>query len=174
MGPHRAETLTPPAPLDIFATGAIMGSMSDTVLNDDHFCFVCGSRNPDGLRIRFEYPEKGFCRTVFTPPRKYQGWHGILHGGIISTLLDEAFAHAAGGADRSVDGGGAVTAEMTVRFKRPVKIGEPAFLEGRVLAAKGRVIECESVLRDARGQELASATGKLIKLKKNHAEGGER
>jgi len=149
-----------------------MGGMSDTVLNDDHFCFVCGSQNPDGLRIRFEYPEKGLCRAVFTPPRKYQGWHGILHGGIISTLLDEAFAHAAGGAERNVDGGGAVTAEITVRFKKPIPIGEPAFLEGRVLAVKGRVIECASTIRDAAGQELAAATGKLITLKKNPAEGG--
>jgi uncharacterized protein (TIGR00369 family) len=153
---------------------AIMGGMSDTVLNDDHLCFVCGSQNPDGLRIRFEYPEPGLCRAVFTPLKKYQGWHGILHGGIISTLLDEAFAHAAGGAARSVDGVGAVTAELSVRFKKPVRIGEPAFLEGRVLSVKGRVIECESVLRDAGGQELASASGKLIKLKKVQAAGGER
>jgi uncharacterized protein (TIGR00369 family) len=151
-----------------------MGGMSDTVLNDDHFCFACGSRNPDGLRIRFEYPEPGLCRAVFTPPKKYQGWHGILHGGIISTLLDEAFAHAAGGAERSVDGGVAVTAELSVRFKKPARIGEPAFLEGRVLSVKGRVIECESVLRDAGGQELASASGKLIKMKKDRDAGGER
>ena len=144
-----------------------MEGMSDTVLNDDHFCFVCGTRNPDGLRIRFEYPEAGLCRAVYTPPRKYQGWHGILHGGIISTLLDEAMAHAAGGADRSVRGGGAVTAEMTVRFKKPVPIGRPAFLEGRVVSVKGRVIECASTLKDAAGRELASASGKLIILKMN-------
>lgn len=149
-----------------------MGGMSDTVLDDDHFCFACGSHNPDGLRIRFEYPAKGQCRAVFTPPRKFQGWHGILHGGIISTLLDEAFAHAAGGADRGIGGYGAVTAEITVRFKKPVPIGEPAFLEGRVLAVKGRVIECASTMRDAAGQELASATGKLITLKKKHSKGG--
>jgi uncharacterized protein (TIGR00369 family) len=146
--------------------------MSDTVLNDDHFCFVCGSRNPDGLRIQFEYPARGRCRAVFTPPRKFQGWRGILHGGIISTLLDEAFAHAAGGAERGVEGFGAVTAEMSVRFKKPVRIGQPAFLEGRVRAVKGRVIECESRLLDADGQELASAAGKLIMLKKKQIEGG--
>ncbi len=148
-----------------------MGSMADTVLDDDHFCFACGARNPDGLRIQFEYPAEGRCRAVFTSPRKFQGWHGILHGGIISTLLDEAFAHAAGGADRGIGGFGAVTAEMSVRFKKPVKIGEPVFLEGRVRAVKGRVIECASTLRDADGQELASAAGKLILLKKN-SEGG--
>ena len=149
-----------------------MRGMPRTVLNDDHFCFACGPRNPDGLRIRFEYPEKGRCRAVFTPPKKFQGWQGILHGGIISTLLDEAFAHAAGGAERGIEGYGAVTAEITVRFKKPVPIGKPICLEGRVLAVKGRVIKCASALRDAGGRELASATGKLITLKKKHIEGG--
>jgi uncharacterized protein (TIGR00369 family) len=150
-----------------------MGIMVKTVLNDDHFCFVCGSRNPDGLRIAFEYPEKGLCRSVFTPPRKFQGWSGILHGGIIATLLDEALAHAAGGAERSIAGEGAVTAELSVRFIKPVRIGEPAFLEGRVVAENGRVIECASWLRDAEGRDLAAATGKLIKLKKTKIEGGQ-
>lgn len=138
--------------------------MSESRLVDDHFCFVCGSGNPDGLRIRFEYPEPGRCRAEFTPPRKFQGWQNILHGGIIATLLDEALAHAYGGAAR---GGGeaAVTAELSVKFKKPVRIGAPAFLEGRVISETSRLIEGESVLRDAAGVELAAATGKLIKLR---------
>ena len=138
--------------------------MSESLPVDDHFCFVCGSRNPDGLQIRFEYPEPGRCRAEFTPPRKFQGWQDILHGGIIATLLDEALAHAYGGAAR---GGGevAVTAELTVKFKKPVRIGVPAFIEGRVTSEIGRLIEGEAVLRDAAGTELASGTGKLIKLR---------
>jgi uncharacterized protein (TIGR00369 family) len=132
-------------------------------LVDDHFCFACGERNPDGLRLRFEYPEPGRCRAEFVAPRKFQGWQGVLHGGIISALLDEAFAHALGGPERGA-GEAAVTAEMTVRFKKPVRIGQKVFLEGRVIRVKGRLIDCESVLRDGAGTELASATGKLIKL----------
>ncbi len=139
--------------------------MGETALTDDHFCFVCGEKNPDGLRIVFEYPEPGRCRAVVTPERRFQGWQDILHGGIISTLLDEALAHAYGGAARGA-GEAAVTAEMTVKFKKPVPIGKPVVLEGRMIAVNGRVIECESRLVDPDGTELAAATGKLIKLKK--------
>jgi len=138
--------------------------MEKSGLTDDHFCFACGRHNPDGLRLRFEYPEPGRCRAEFVPDRKFQGWQGILHGGIISTLLDEGFAHAVGGPDRG-GGTGAVTAEMTIRFKKPARIGQKLILEGRVVGAERRVIQCESVLKDDAGTEIASATGKLIKLK---------
>ena len=137
--------------------------MSELDLDDDRFCFVCGDRNPDGLKIRFVYPEEGRCRAEFTPAAKFQGWRGILHGGITSTLLDEAFAHAAGGPEGRRSGTRAVTAEMTVRFKRPVRTGERLFLEGRIAGEKGRLIEAEAELKDASGTVLASATGKLIK-----------
>ncbi len=138
--------------------------MSQDVLKDDHFCFACGANNPDGLRLRFEYPEPGRCRTEFVPVCKLQGWQGVLHGGIIATLLDEAFAHALGGAARGA-GQAAVTAEMTVRFKKPVRIGHKVIVDGRVVKTKGRVINCEATIRDEFGLELASASGKLIKLK---------
>jgi uncharacterized protein (TIGR00369 family) len=134
-------------------------------LVDDQFCFVCGRDNPDGLRLRFEYPTIGTCRAAFTPPKKFQGWQGILHGGIVSTLLDEALAHAAGGAERGGGGSGAVTAELTVRFKRPVPIGQAVVLEGKVVSDKGRVVECESRINDSNGNELASAKGKLVRPK---------
>ncbi len=138
--------------------------MSEPELKDDHFCFACGSLNSDGLRLKFEYPEPGLCRAEWVPVRKFQGWQGILHGGIIATLLDESFAHALGGAARGA-GEVAVTAEMTVRFKKPVPIGQRIFLEGRVLSISGRVINCEGTIRDEAGQELASGLGKLIRLK---------
>ncbi|MBN1939980.1 MAG: PaaI family thioesterase [Candidatus Aminicenantes bacterium] len=139
--------------------------MAQIALTDDRFCFVCGEDNPDGLRLNFEYPEPGRCRAVYIPDRRFQGWKDILHGGIISTLLDEAFAHAYGGRDRGA-GEAAVTAEMTVRFIKPVKIGHPVVLEGRVLSNSRRVIMCESTLADDSGQIQASASGKLIKPKK--------
>ena len=140
--------------------------MTETGWTDDHYCFVCGADNREGLRIEFEYPEPGRCRAVFIPERRFQGWKNILHGGIIATLLDEALAHAYGGRDRGA-GEAAVTAELAVKFRKPVKIGEAVVLEGRVVSASGRVIEGESILSDESGSVLASATGKLIKPKKN-------
>ena len=61
---------------------------------DDNRCFVCGQDNPDGLRIFFHVDrETRTLRANFTPPAKYQGFKNVLHGGIISTLLDEGAAH---------------------------------------------------------------------------------
>lgn len=131
---------------------------------DDHFCFACGGANPDGLRLRFEYPEPGRCRAEFVPARKFQGWQDILHGGIIAALLDEGFAHALGGATRG-SGMSAVTAEMTIRFKKPAAIGKKLILEGWVVDRERRVVRCESVLRDESGTEIAAGEGKLIVVK---------
>lgn len=134
-------------------------------LVDDHFCFACGKNNPDGLALKFEYPEPGRCRAGFVPVAKFQGWKGVLHGGIVSTLLDEALAHALGSSQSGVGGSGAVTAELNVRFRKPVPIGSPVVLTGRVLRVKGRVAEAESEITDGQGTVLASATGKLVKPK---------
>jgi uncharacterized protein (TIGR00369 family) len=140
--------------------------MSIIELEDDHFCFACGERNPDGLRLKFTYPAKGQCRAEFLAHRKYQGWRGILHGGIVATLLDEAIAHAVGGPERGAGDYG-VTAEMTVRYLKAVPIGQKVFLEGRVLADKGKVIDCAAVLKDDSGRELARASGMIVRKKKS-------
>lgn len=137
--------------------------MPDLDLVNDRFCFACGDRNPDGLRIKFEYPESGRCRAVLRLDSRFQGWRDIVHGGIVATILDEGFAHACGSAD-SRAGEAAVTAEMTVRFKKPVRIGRIVVLEGRVTGAKGRLVTCASTLSDETGAVLAEATGKLIRM----------
>lgn len=144
-------------------------------LVDDQFCFACGKNNPTGLGLVFEYPEPGRCRAEFVPSAKFQGWRGVLHGGIISTLLDEALAHALGGSDRGGGGSGAVTAELVVRFKKPVPIGAKVVLTGRVVSTKGRVAEAESEITDGQGTVLASAAGKLVRPRNNcHPEGSPR
>ena len=80
-------------------------------------------------------------------------------------MLDEALAHAVGGPQRGGGGSNAVTAELTVRFKRPVPIGQTVVLDGRVVSDKGRVVECESRIIDDNGNELAMAKGKLVRPK---------
>lgn len=131
-------------------------------LIDDHYCFACGLKNPIGLKLRFQYPREGECWAEFVPLREYQGWQGVLHGGIVSTLLDEALAHALGGPERGGGGSGAVTAEISVSFKKPVLIGTKVILTGRVTGRRGRLIEASSQINSPQGDVLASAAGKLI------------
>src|SRR5689334_19516323 len=96
-------------------------------LEDDRYCFACGMDNPNGLQIKWK--THGLTTSAeFIPDRRFQGWKGVLHGGIIATLLDEAMTRLAWEIY-----GAAVTAEMTVRYVAPAIIGEVLFIRGEVV-----------------------------------------
>jgi len=56
---------------------------------NSRMCFVCGINNPIGLKLKFYTDDEGRCIARFQPKPEHQGYPGQLHGGIISTLLDE-------------------------------------------------------------------------------------
>jgi hypothetical protein len=61
----------------------------------DNYCFVCGKENPKGFKIEVRYLQTEMsAETELSLPREYQGWADVIHGGILSTLLDEMMAHA--------------------------------------------------------------------------------
>ena len=60
-------------------------------LRDEGKCFACGPNNPIGLKLDFQFSGDSYV-AKFTPSAQYQGYDGITHGGIVSTLLDEAMA----------------------------------------------------------------------------------
>ena len=133
----------------------------DNEIRDDRACFVCGEKNPIGLKIRLRVdPERGESAADVTFASHFQGWAGIVHGGLMATVLDEAMIYAAG-----AKGLKCVTGEMTVRFIKPASTGVPYKLKGRFVEDKGRIVLAESALLDGEGQELARATGKLFKTK---------
>jgi uncharacterized protein (TIGR00369 family) len=129
--------------------------MQNLELIDDRFCFACGMDNPDGLRL--EWKIEGLTTTTqYVPDQKYQGWKGFMHGGIIATLLDEAMTRLA-----SVLYGGAVTAEMTVRFIAPAKIGELLVIRGEIVSQSRRLVEMKAEIT-ASDVLIARSTGKAI------------
>ena len=88
----------------------------------------------------------------------FQGWDGIAHGGILATLLDEAMAWAT--ASREMFG---FTARMTIEYRKPVPVGMPIRVEGRIVDAKRRVIRTEaSIVDPATGDVLAHAEGVYV------------
>jgi uncharacterized protein (TIGR00369 family) len=129
--------------------------MGKIQVEDDRHCFACGMDNLDGLRI--EWVTSGKIATArFVPDRKYQGWKGILHGGIIATLLDEAMTRLAFLACK-----GALTAEMTVRFVTPAEIGKPLDIRGEITHERRKIVETKATIHSA-GVLIAHATGKAI------------
>ena len=123
----------------------------------DHACFGCGDRNPIGLHLQFVSDGVGVTAT-FAPMAEHQGFHDVVHGGIISTVLDEAMAWAVAAA-----GIWAVTGEMSIRFRRPLPVGAMTTATARVTTIRGRLIEATGELVDAvDGAIYASSTGKFI------------
>ena len=121
------------------------------------YCFVCGDQNDNGLRIKF-YTDGSEAVARYTTQEEFQGYRGITHGGILATLLDEIMAKAI-----IAEGIVPVTAEMTVRFKKPTRTGDQIQLTGRVFRKRGRMYSTEAEARREDGQLLATATGKYIR-----------
>jgi acyl-coenzyme A thioesterase PaaI-like protein len=132
----------------------------EKTFRDDRVCFVCGEKNPIGLKLRIRTdPERGESSAEVVIPEHFQGWAKIAHGGLVATVLDEAMIYAAG-----AKGIKCVTGEITVRFNKPVSTGIPYELKGRLLQDRGRVVLAESELRDGQGVVVAQASGKLVKV----------
>jgi len=122
-------------------------------------CFVCGQNNPDGMRLKFDIDEtKRTAACRLTIPEKYRGWDDIAHGGIIATLLDEACVHAA----RTL-GPLPVTAQLTVSYKKPVRLETEIALFGEVVQRNRRLVESRARLEIA-GTIHAEATAKVVLL----------
>jgi uncharacterized protein (TIGR00369 family) len=127
---------------------------------DDRVCFVCGEKNAAGLKLRLRMDhERGESAAEVTFPAHFQGWAGVVHGGLLATVLDEALIYAAG-----ARGFKCVTGEVTVRFIKPASTGVTYALRGRFVEDKGRIVLAESSLLDADGKEIARAAGKLFKI----------
>jgi uncharacterized protein (TIGR00369 family) len=129
-----------------------------TKFNDDGGCFVCGPKNDRGLHLSFkENKQQDLVESEVNFPREFQGWGQVVHGGLISTVLDEVMIKAA-----VLKGFKCVTAEINVKFKQPANTGEIFKLTGRVAAVKRKLIFTEGRLRDRQNNVLASATARLF------------
>jgi len=115
-------------------------------------CFGCGNKNPIGLKLKFSRDGKG-VRTEYTPDKLHQGWADIIHGGIITSALDEAMAYAAG-----YEGIRCITATVQTRFKRPLMVGEPTIITASVTKNARRFIETEAKMTLADGTLVAECT----------------
>ena len=91
-------------------------------------CVVCGCENDHGMRVEFRSQSDGSVVAEFPCDAAYQGYQDVLHGGVVATLLDGAmtnclFAHHIV----------AVTAELTIRYLHPVRIGDPVSIKAWIV-----------------------------------------
>ncbi len=123
-------------------------------------CFACGPDNSRGLHLHFHSNEAGEMAAEWIPESELEGFQGIVHGGIVSTVLDEAMAKAV-----AESGVKAVTAELRVRFRQQVASGIMVRVRGWIDSQDKRMTKAEAVLTSSDGTELAHAWATFLALK---------
>jgi len=126
-------------------------------LIDDGYCFVCGKSNPNGLKVEFKKTDNGVT-AEFSAGKNLQGYKDIVHGGIIATVLDEASVKAL--LSRGIK---AVTAEITLRFKKTLFINENAIINADIGRERGRLYEINAEIRKMDGELIAQSSAKLFR-----------
>ena len=121
-------------------------------------CFVCGVKNPSGLQLSFDTDGQKVYGE-FVPRPEHVGFKGIVHGGVLATVLDEVMVWVCG----VVTGRFAFCAEMTTRFVRPVRPGETLQVEAELVTnRRGRLFEARSRIVDLAGVVRVEGRGKYI------------
>lgn len=129
--------------------------------NVSRMCMVCGQENSSGLHARFLELESGELLAQFEPAQEHQGYPGRLHGGIASTLLDEAIGRAINITDPDVWG---VTVELNVKFRKPVPLDGTVSAVCSITRDSSRLFEGTGRIVLADGSTAIEATGKYMKL----------
>jgi uncharacterized protein (TIGR00369 family) len=126
--------------------------------NPSNSCFVCGGANADGMQLTFEQDEaEQRIRGRFRIGARYQGASGYLHGGMIATLLDEVMAKVSRFAKEH-----AVTAGLTVEYRKPVPVGDELIVEGWETGRAGRTRLREAEIRTESGVVLARGQARFV------------
>jgi uncharacterized protein (TIGR00369 family) len=129
-------------------------------------CYVCGLDNPIGLKLSFYDTEDGAVTATFLPRLEHQGYPGVLHGGVISSLLDETLGRLTISA-----GCWLVTARLSLSFHRPVPLGQKLTLIGRIVERNRRRIKARGELRLEDGAVAVEAEGIYMELPADKLEG---
>ena len=130
-------------------------------------CFVCGRENPAGLKLDFYTPSPGYAHAEIKLPQEYEGYPGIVHGGIIAAILDETGGRAYMDDQHPF----MVTAQLNVRYRKPVPIGASLIVHGEAVERRGRVSKAHSEIRSIDGEVLAEAELVLVDIPEEVTEG---
>jgi uncharacterized protein (TIGR00369 family) len=123
----------------------------------DQLCFGCGQKNDIGLKLVFR-TEDGKSFSDFILDKNFQGYQNMVHGGIIATIMDEAMVHAAISEKLFP-----VTAEMTVRYIKPVYVEQQLTVKGWLAEKGSRKLEARAQLIDRKtGAVCAESSAKLV------------
>ena len=130
---------------------------------NSHYCFACGFENPFGLNLTFYNTGPKEVTCEYTVPDHFQGYPGVVHGGIVTTILDEVLGRTVIGGDPA-DTRFMVMAKMTMRFRKNVPTNQPLRIVGRLIKSKTRTATANGKVYGPNGEVLAEAEGMLINV----------
>jgi acyl-coenzyme A thioesterase PaaI-like protein len=120
-------------------------------LDVDDMCFACGQGNPIGLKLQFHFEGDDYVTSLEVRP-EYQGWAGIVHGGLLATALDEVMARLLW--EKEIN---AITGRLEVRYHQPVPVGEILNLRGRITRQRPPIVETTAEAARPDGTVVAEA-----------------
>lgn len=132
-------------------------------------CFVCGVANPIGLHLKFYINGSGEVLAEYTVPENYQGYPGVVHGGIVAAMLDEVTGRVHMG-DRDSPRF-MYTARLDLRYRKNVPVGQPLRLVGRAGKSKSRTATASGTIYGPDGEILAEAEALLVDVPSDLVDG---
>jgi len=139
-------------------------------IGKEHYdCFGCCPENPIGLHMEF-YEDGDDIISFWNPQEHYQGWIGTMHGGILSTIIDEIAGWVV---FRKLQTSG-MTTRLDVKYKHPVLTSENqltvvahireqhrqmVFIDAKIMNSQGEVCVEGSAIYFAFAQDKAKEMG---------------
>ena len=122
-------------------------------------CFLCGEKNRHGLKVKFQQ-DADTVYTEYCLDQQRTGFDGVAHGGILAALLDETMGWAAALALGRM----CITAEITVRYVKPVTVGTTLVVSAKPASCSRRLCVADGEVRDQNGTLYARASAKFLPL----------
>jgi uncharacterized protein (TIGR00369 family) len=131
-------------------------------------CFACGTNNGLGLGLKFYKHEDGAVFGNFFADPKFEGYSGIIHGGIVATLLDSAMTHCL-----LLEDIPALTGRLSIKYSIPIRTGTVVKLEARVVDQFHKTFILEGKA-SVDGKRVASAEAKYRSMKRGVNQGAKK
>ena len=128
--------------------------------NSNH-CFVCGRENPFGLHLEFYETTPGEVVVEYTVPEQFQGYPGVVHGGVVAAMLDEVTGrvHMGGYPPRFM-----FTARLDIHYRKNVPTGKPLRIIGHAGKSRERTATATGQIFGPDGELLADAEAVLVNV----------
>ena len=124
-------------------------------------CFICGLENPIGLHLHIYETEPGAVKSTYLAPDHFQGYPGVLHGGIVAAIVDEIAGRSLMGSD-PMNPRFMFTAKMEVKYRKNVPVGKELKIIGKAGKSRGKSAEAWAGIYDVETNELLAEGNVLL------------